>query len=99
MSASCRGAGSRSPRSRWRCSARRCGCIRDSRAGDRSETRLQKRLVEAELARLFERVGTQAHRAILADDLSVLVLVLIFELEEFLEIGRASGRERVCQYV
>src|SRR3546814_4542783 len=57
MSASCRGAGSRSPRSRWRCSARRCGCIRDSRAGDRSETRLQKRLVEAELARLLERVG------------------------------------------
>src|SRR3546814_5585488 len=49
-----------------------------------SEARLEERLVEAELTRLFERVGAQAHRAIFADDLAVLVLVEIFELEQFL---------------
>src|SRR3546814_12253348 len=35
----------------------------------RSEARLQERLVEAELTRLFKRIGAQAHRAIFADDL------------------------------
>src|SRR3546814_16092166 len=41
-------------------------------------------LVEAELLGLFQRIGPQAHRPVVADDLSVRRLVKIFELEQFL---------------
>src|SRR3546814_7557481 len=39
-------------------------------------------LVEAELLGLFQRIGPQAHRPVVADDLSVRRLVKIFRSEE-----------------
>ena len=49
-----------------------------------SETRLQIRLIEPELARLFQRIRPQSARAEFADDLAVLALVEILELEQLL---------------
>src|SRR4029078_11397673 len=53
-------------------------------AGVYLETRLEIGLVEAELARLLERVRAQARRAVLADDLPVRALVDVLEREQFL---------------
>src|SRR5689334_23018156 len=50
----------------------------------RSETRFKQGLVEAELARLLERVGAQSRRGIIADDFPFGILGMIFELEQFL---------------
>src|SRR3546814_17443005 len=47
-------------------------------------------LVEAELLGLFQRIGPQAHRPVVADDLSVRSLVKIFELEQFLRVDDIS---------
>src|SRR3546814_2664026 len=48
------------------------------------KTGLQERLVEAELLCLFQCIGSQSHRLIFPDDLPVFVLIMIFELEQFL---------------
>src|SRR3546814_14536834 len=55
-------------------------------------------LVEAELLGLFQRIGPQAHRPVVADDLSVRRLVKIFELEQFLrddDISLRSEERRI----
>src|SRR3546814_18749762 len=48
------------------------------------KTGLQERLVEAELLCLFQCIGSQSHRLIFPADLPVFVLIMIFELEQFL---------------
>jgi hypothetical protein len=56
----------------------------NDRLGRESETRLEIGRVEAEHLGFFERIGPEAHAAILADDLAVGRLVQIFELEQLL---------------
>src|SRR3546814_17362687 len=56
-------------------------------------------LVEAELLGLFQRIGPQAPRPVVADDLSVRRLVKIFELEQFLRDDDISLHPDHLHYV
>src|SRR3546814_12849793 len=76
----------------------RGGCSRSSR-GIRFDLEGRKESVEA--ARIARLLANDPHRSILVGDLGRQVSCKVVECIDIdrIEIGRASCRERVCQYV